>query len=97
MVYIVLVAVFMTILVVAFFAAIGAVINGEKGLSTTIGMIVGGLLPFIGVLALSLQRQSTKNVVDEMYDRGLIKKEEHDKTMEIVIEDIEDKLNKKKS
>ena len=87
--------IFLGILVILFFAAIGAVINGEKGLSTTREMIIGRALPFIGVMVLALQKQSTKNVVDEMYDRGLIKKEEHDKTMEILIEDIELKANKK--
>ncbi len=85
-------SVFGAILVIAFFAGLGGYINGEKGLSITKGLIIGGLFPIIGILALSLQKQSSKNLVDEMYDRGLIKKEEHDETMEVLISDLEKKL-----
>ncbi|WKX02335.1 hypothetical protein [Candidatus Mycoplasma mahonii] len=86
---IIIAIILLTILIFSVFGAFGALINGEKGLSIIKGIIIGALLPFLGLLILSLQKQSTKNVVDEMYTRGLIKKDEHDKTMEILINNVE--------
>ena len=84
---IILFSIFVGALVLLLSGALGMYINGEKGKSLWLGALIGALLPLLGHIALALQKTETKVVVQEMYDRNLIKLADFEKTMEVVIKE----------
>ncbi|NQZ66292.1 MAG: hypothetical protein HRT99_03710 [Mycoplasmatales bacterium] len=66
-------------------ASIGMYINGERGKSLKIGFLVGLFLNVFGLIILAMAPTSDQELTNEMFQRKLISKEEHDKTIEIIL------------
>ncbi|MCK5806811.1 MAG: hypothetical protein KAG91_00250 [Mycoplasmataceae bacterium] len=77
--------VFGAILFIATFGAVGMWMAGQKNQSVIKGLLLGAILNIIGLIIIGASSSSDKELVDEMYDRKLITKEEYDKTIEFRI------------
>ena len=80
---IIILSIFGVVLLLAFTGAIGALLAGEKGYSTTKGLLIG--MTIFGLAYLVQLKTTNEVLVKELYSRELISKEEYDKTMEIAL------------
>lgn len=77
--------IFVSLLVLAVFAALGAWLAGEKGQSTIKGALFGAFGNIIGLLIIATWKASDEELAKELYDRKLITKDELDKTIELSV------------
>lgn len=85
--------VFLVLLVELVSIAIAIYMAKEKGLDIWYG-VVWGFIPLLGQLIVAFMPMSNRSLVDTLYDRDLITKEEYDKTVEI--NDLDKFIVKKK-
>lgn len=91
--------VFLILLVELVSIAVAIYMANERGLKLWQGLL-WGFLPIVGQLTIAFIPISDRNLVDEMYDRDLITKDDYDKTIEINNLDkfiVKKKHNKKKT
>lgn len=77
--------IFASVLVILIQGAIGMWIAGEKGRSTTKGFLIGAIGSVFGLIFIGASKPSDKELVDEMYERKLMSKEEYEHTVEFKI------------
>ena len=77
--------IFSVMLFIAAFGGIGMWMAGQKNHSITKGLILGASLNIIGLIIIGASSSTDKQLVDQMYDRKLISKEDYDKTIELKI------------
>ena len=73
------------ILAITAFGALGLEAGKRKLDNMILGFFISGLLPIIGILVLWWLPDKDSAVTQEMYDRGLISKDNYDKTIEQII------------
>ena len=76
---------FLGLLVLLLFGAFGAYIAGQKGISPLKGLLIGILLNFFGLIWLAFKKNTSENLVEQMYNRELIDLKEFQDTMEFKV------------